>query len=185
MEKLITRYNKNLRDELKGVMGLKNSLQVPTIEKVVISVGIGDFKEDDKTISKISDEISKITGLKAKINHSKKAVSAFKLRIGQPIGLTVTLRGDKMYDFIDRLVNIALPRVRDFRGLPLKAFDGRGNYCIGIKEYSIFPEIKYEDISQNFGFQVNIKTSAKNDENGRKLLESLGFPFEKKENKNG
>lgn len=185
MEKLITRYNEIVRPELKKILSVKNINQVPAIEKVVVSTGTGDFKDDDKTIAKISGEISKITGLKPKLNLSKKAVSAFKLRIGQPVGLTVTLRGERMYDFIDRLVNIALPRVRDFRGLPLNAFDGQGNYTIGIREYSIFPEIKYEDITQNFGFQVNIKTTAKNNEEAQKLLANLGFPFEKKEQKNG
>lgn len=185
MEKLITRYNKGMKEALKKELSLKNIYEVPMLEKVVISTGIGDFKDDDKMVAKIANELSKITGLKAKTNLSRKAVSSFKLRIGQPVGLTTTLRGERMYDFIDRLVNVALPRVRDFRGLSLTAFDGKGNYTVGIKEYAIFPEIKYEDVSQNFGFQVNIKTTAKNNEAAKKLLDALGFPFEKKEQKNG
>ena len=164
---------------------MKNILEVPRLEKVVVSCGTGDFKDDDKMIAKIAGELAKITGLHPKTNLSRKAVSSFKLRIGQPVGLTTTLRGERMYDFVARLVSVALPRVRDFRGLPLSAFDGRGNYSIGIKEYAIFPEIKYEDVTHNFGFQVNIKTTAKNDGDAKRLLELLGFPFEKKEQKNG
>lgn len=185
MEKLSVRIKDIINKEVKKELSLKNDFEVPRIEKVVISTGIGDFKEDQKTVEKIQNELAKIAGQKTKVNLSRKAVSAFKLRIGQPVGLTVTLRGKKMYDFIDKLVNVALPRVRDFRGLSVKAFDGRGNYSIGIKEYSIFPEIKYEDISTNFGFQINLKISGKKDEYSKVLLEKLGFPFEKKEQKNG
>lgn len=185
MEKLINRYNKEIKDYLKKELNLKNVFEIPKMEKIVISAGIGQFKDDDKMVAKIASEMSKITGLKAKTNLSRKAVSAFKLRIGQPVGITTTLRGERMYDFIDRLVNVALPRVRDFHGLSLTAFDGKGNYTVGIKEYAIFPEIKYEDVTQNFGFQINIKTTAKNNEAAKKLLDALGFPFEKKEQKNG
>lgn len=179
MEKLIEKYNKSIIPELKKELSKKNIMQVPRLIKVVVSSGVGDFKEDDKAIEKISLELSKITGLHPKINRSRKAVSAFKLRIGQPVGITATLRGEKMYDFLDRLVGVALPRVRDFRGLLNKAFDGMGNYSIGIKDYSIFPEIKYEDVTTPFGFQVNIKTNCKNNEDSKALLVKLGFPFEK------
>lgn len=179
MEKLISKFNKSLKLKLKENLKKDNIFQVPAIEKVVVSAGIGDFKEDDKMVAKIAEELSKITGQKAKINKSRKAVSAFKLRVGQPIGVTITLRGERMYDFIERLNNIALPRVRDFRGLSLTAFDKNGNYSIGIKDYAIFPEIKYEDIVTNFGFQINIKTTAKNDADALALLKLLGFPFEK------
>lgn len=182
MEKLIEKFNKTIKPELFKNLNKKNIFEIPQIEKVVVSSGVGDYKEDDKTIEKISKELSHITGLKAKTNLSRKAVSAFKLRIGQPIGLTITLRGEKMYDFVDKLTNVALPRVRDFRGLSLTGFDRCGNYCLGIREYSIFPEVKYEDITVNFGFQVNIKTTAKTDSDAKKLLKSLGFPFEKKNN---
>lgn len=180
MEKLVEKYNKVIIPELRKELSKKNIMEVPKLTKVVVSSGVGDFKEDDKIVAKISAELSKITGLKPKINRSRKAVSAFKLRIGQPVGLTATLRGEKMYDFLDRLVSVAFPRVRDFRGLSKKSFDGQGNYSIGIKDYSIFPEIKYEDVTTPFGFQVNIKTNCKNDEDARALLVKLGFPFEKK-----
>lgn len=185
MEKLIEKYNKVIISALKKELSKGNTMEVPKLEKIVISSGVGDYKEDDKAIEKISAELSKLAGLKPKINRSRKAVSAFKLRIGQPIGLTVTLRGEKMFDFIDRLVNVSIPRVRDFRGLSNKSFDGKGNYSIGIKDYSIFPEIKYEDITKVFGFQINIKTNCKNNEDAKALLIKLGFPFEKIKEKNG
>lgn len=184
MEKLIEKYNKNIVPELKKELNKKNVMEVPKLLKVVVSTGVGDFKEDDKAIEKIGVELSKLTGLKSKTNLSRKAVSSFKLRIGQPVGLTTTLRGERMYDFLDRLVNVAFPRVRDFRGLPLKSFDGQGNYSIGIKDYAIFPEIKYEDITHSFGLEINIRTNCKTDEDAKSLLVKLGFPFEKKE-KNG
>ncbi len=182
MEKLIQKYNKEIAPKLKKELGLKNNFLIPKIIKVTVSAGIGDFKDDDAAIKKISDELAKITGQKPKLNLSKKAVSSFKLRIGQPVGLTVTLRGEKMYDFIDRLVSVALPRVRDFRGLSKKGFDGNGNYSIGIREYMIFPEVKYEEATRPFGFQVNIKTNTENDEQAKLLLSEIGFPFERKQN---
>ena len=185
MEKLITKFNKEISASLKKELSLKNQYLIPKLLKVVVSTGIGDYKEDDAAVKKITEELTKITGQKPRVNLSRKAVSSFKLRIGQPVGLTVTLRGEKMYDFIDRLINVALPRVRDFRGLSNKGFDGNGNYSIGIKEYMIFPEVKYEDATRPFGFQVNINTNVKNDNETRALLVSLGFPFEKKEQKNG
>ena len=179
MEKLAENFNKVIVGKLKEDLHKKNVFEVPRIEKIVIASGTGDYKEDDKMIEKIVTEISKIAGQKAKVNKSRKAVSAFKLRIGQPVGVSVTLRGVRMYDFIEKLVNIALPRVRDFRGLSLKSFDNAGNYSIGIRDYAIFPEIKYEDVSVNFGLEVNIKTTAKDKEDAKALLDSLGFPFEK------
>jgi large subunit ribosomal protein L5 len=180
MEKLRQKYENSIKLDLEKSLGKKNIFEIPRIEKVVVSTGVGDFKEDKGIIDKISAELTRITGQKAKVNLSRKSVSAFKLRTGQPVGLTVTLRGDRAYDFLNKLVSVALPRVRDFRGLSLKAFDGRGNYTAGIREYSIFPEVRYENISQNFGLQVNIKTTAKNDEDTKALLVALGFPFEKK-----
>lgn len=180
MEKLEKQFKDTILKDLMTSLKKKNVFEVPRIEKVVISTGTGDFKDDKGTMEKIAGEIAKITGQKAKVNLSRKAVSAFKLRIGQPVGLTVTLRGERMYDFTSRLVNVALPRVRDFRGLKTSSFDDQGNYSIGLKDYSIFPEIKYEDITVNFGLEVSIKTTAKNKEDARALLEKLGFPFEKK-----
>lgn len=179
MEKLHIQFTKEIMPAIKAKLDKKNDYEVPRIEKVIVASGIGDYKEDKGAIEKISAEFAKITGQKPKINRSRKAVSAFKLRIGQPVGLTVTLRGERMYDFLSRLVNVALPRVRDFRGLKKDAFDGQGNYSIGLRDYSIFPEIKYEDITINFGLQIVIKTTARNADQARVLLESLGFPFEK------
>lgn len=180
MEKLEKQFNDSIIKDLKTSLKKKNIQEVPRIEKVIVSTGTGDFKEDKKAIEKIAAEMAKITGQKAKINLSRKAVSAFKLRIGQPVGLTVTLRGERMYDFITRLVNVALPRVRDFKGVKATSFDGQGNYSLGLKDYSIFPEIKYEDITINFGLEVCIKTTANNKEDAKALLEKMGFPFEKK-----
>lgn len=180
MDKLIEKFNKSLLPDLKSELGKRNILETPKVEKVVVSVGVGNQKDDDKAIEKIASELSKITGQKAKLNKSRKAVSAFKLRIGQPVGLTTTLRGERMYDFLDKLVNVALPRVRDFRGLNRSAFDKSGNYSIGVKEYMIFPEVKYEEVTTLFGLQINIKTTAKNDADAEALLLKLGFPFEKK-----
>jgi len=179
MEKLIEKFKASMVKELKSELKKKNDFEIPKITKIVVSAGIGDFKEDKNKVEKIAKEIAKITGQKAKVNLSTKAVSAFKLRIGQPVGLTVTLRGERMYDFIDRLVNVALPRVRDFKGLSLKAFDNQGNYSLGIRDFSIFPEIKFEEITENFGLQVNVKTTATNKEDALALLKKLGFPFEK------
>ena len=185
MEKLVKKINQTVNPEIKKKHNYKNLNQVVRIEKVIVSCGVGNFKDDAKMIDNISSELTKITGQKPMINRSRKAVSSFKLRTGQPVGLTVTLRGERMYDFIDRLINIAIPRVRDFRGLPLSSFDGCGNYAIGIKEHTIFPEIKYESVTHNFGFQINIKTNSKSDQDSRELLEFIGFPFEKKEKNNG
>lgn len=181
MEKLQEKFIKEILPQLKSELKLKNIHETPKIEKVVVSSGIGDFKEDDAMIKKAVNVFSKITGLMPKITKSRKAVSAFKLRIGQPVGLTTTLRGEKAYDFISRLVDITIPRIRDFRGLKLSAFDKNGNYSIGIKDSSIFPEIKLEDTLPSFGLQINIKTNVKDSGQTLILLKKLGFPFEKEQ----
>lgn len=183
MDKLSTKFKTVIVKELKKVLQKSNDFEVPRLEKVVISTGIGNYKEDKGIIEKISAELAKITGQKPKLNLSKKSVSAFKLRIGQPVGLTVTLRGERMYDFVDRLVNATLPRVRDFRGLKDSGFDQQGNYSIGLRDYSISPEVKYEEIPVNFGLEINIKNKAKNIQEGKVLLTKLGFPFSVKEKK--
>jgi len=180
MDKLIEKYKKSIVGELQKQLEYKNVNQVPKLEKIVISAGVGDFKEDKGAIEKIAGEITKITGQKPKINLSTKAVSAFKLRIGQPVGITSTIRGKRMYDFLEKLINIALPRVRDFKGTSVKAFDGNGNYSIGIRDHTIFPEIKYEEAAQPFGLQINIKTTAKNNKDAKALLDLIGIPFEKR-----
>lgn len=179
MERLIEKFNKVILPAVKAELKIENVHELPKIEKVVVSVGTGDFKEDKAAIEKICAEIAKITGQKAKVNKSVKAVSAFKLRIGQPVGVTVTLRGIRMYDFLSRLINVALPRVRDFRGLSTTSFDNAGNYSIGLRDYSIFPEIKYEEITHNFGLEINIRIKARNRDDSKALLTKLGFPFKK------
>ena len=173
------KIEEKLTKSLMSKLGLSNPHQTPKVEKVVISSGIGAIKEDKNAIKTVSDDLLAITGQKPKINLSRKSVSAFKLRNNQPVGLTVTLRGDRMYAFLSRLTNIAMPRIRDFKGLSSKAFDGQGNFCVGISEHVIMPEIKYDTVNQAFGFQINIKTSAKNNEQAKALLVELGFPFEK------
>ncbi len=179
MNKLREKFINQYMTELKDQLNLENINQVPRLAKIVVSAKTGDIKEDRDAIQKTVLEISEFCGQKPQINNSRKAVSSFKLRIGQPVGISVTLRSDKMYDFVTRLVNIALPRVRDFKGLKKSSFDGRGNYSIGISEHIIMPEIKYEGNSSVFGFQVNIHTTAKNNQQSLALLEKLGFPFEK------
>lgn len=181
MAKLSQKFNEEIQPTLKKELNIKNNFEIPKVEKVVVSVGIGAYKEDKNAIDKIISEFQKVVGQKPKINRSKKAVSAFKLRIGQVVGLTATLRGERMFDFINRFVNVALPRVRDFRGLNSESFDGQGNYTVGLKDYSIFPEIRYEDVTHPFGLEVNVKIKARSREEARLLLEKIGFPFSKKD----
>jgi large subunit ribosomal protein L5 len=166
---------------LQKELNIKNVLAVPRLEKVKVSVGIGTLTKNTKDFSDVIENIAKITGQKPVITKAKIAISNFKLRQGMPIGITVTLRGRKMYDFIYRFVNIALPRVRDFRGLSPKAFDGKGNYSVGLKESLVFPEINPDDVLNVHGLQATIVTTAKNDEQGLALLKHLGFPFKKTE----
>jgi len=175
----INKIENDLNQRLSKKLGLSNPHLIPQVSKVVISCGIGDIKEDKKAILSVSDDLTAFTGQKPKINLSKKSVSAFKLRENQPVGLTVTLRGRRMHDFLSRLTNIALPRVRDFKGLSNKSFDGKGNFSLGITEHVIMPEIKYDTVNQPFGFQVNIRTTASDNEKAKVLLCELGFPFEK------
>lgn len=179
MTELKDKFTKEIRPTLMKELGFSSIEATPKIVKIVVSSKTGRIKEDDKAVAKQQAELSTICGQFAKINKSKKAVSSFKLRIGQPVGLTCTLRSGKMYDFITRFVVTALPRVRDFKGLSLKGFDKNGNYTIGVTEHTIIPEIKYESVSNVFGFQINIHTTARNKEECYKLLQSLGFPFEK------
>ena len=164
---------------LKEELGLKNNLAAPIISKVKINVGIGTLTKKTKDFSEVINNVSKITGQKPVVTKAKLAVSNFKLRKGMPTGITVTLRGKRAYDLIDRLISIVLPRVRDFRGLSIKSFDGKGNYSIGFKEALVFPEINPDDVSNVHGLQVSIITTAKNDDEGIALLKKLGFPFKK------
>ncbi len=171
-------YKDSIAPALQKTLEIKNKLAIPKVDRIHVNVGIGSMvSSGNKDFSNIVENIANITGQKPIVTKAKKAISNFKLREGMPVGVTVTLRGEKMYSFLNRLVNIALPRVRDFRGITKKSFDGRGNYHIGIKECSIFPEINPDDISKIHGLQISVITSANNDEEGYELLKALGFPF--------
>ena len=162
---------------LKDRFDFKNDMQVPRLEKVVVNIGVGEAVQEPKVLESTMAELTAITGQKPSIRRAKKAISNFKLRAGIPIGCMVSLRGNRMYEFLDRLISFALPQVRDFRGVSAKSFDGRGNYNLGIKEQIIFPEIDYDIIDQVRGMNITIVTSAKSDEEGCELLKSLGMPF--------
>lgn len=172
-------YTKEIVPDLMKRLGYSSSMQVPRLEKIVISVSSGDVVQNPKLVNGIVDEITAIAGQKAVVTKAKKAISNFKLRQGIPIGVRVTLRRDRMWSFLDRLQTLALPRVRDFRGLPSKGFDGRGNYNMGLKEQIVFPEINFDKIEKVRGMNITICTTADNDNDGRALLEALGMPFRK------
>jgi large subunit ribosomal protein L5 len=170
-------YQSEVVQKLRADFNYKNIMEVPRIEKVVINMGLGEAIQNVKILDSASSELNKISGQKAVITKAKKSIASFKLREGMPIGCMVTLRRDRMYEFLDRLMNIALARVRDFKGVSGKAFDGQGNYTLGIKEQLIFPEINYDEIDKIKGLNVTIVTSAKNDEEGKALLKYMGMPF--------
>jgi large subunit ribosomal protein L5 len=170
-------YNNELRDRLKDELGVSSTMQVPRISKITLNMGVGDAKTEAKALDSAMDELSTIAGQRAQMRRARKSIAAFKLREGMPIGARVTLRGDRMYEFLDRLVSIALPRIRDFRGLDPGSFDGRGNYSLGIREQIIFPEIDYDQIQSVRGLDIAITTTAKDDESARALLTGLGLPF--------
>ena len=172
-------YRDKLVPELKEKLGLKNTMQVPRILKITINMGVGEAVADKKVMDAATADMAKITGQKPAVTKAKKSVATFKVRDGQAIGCKVTLRGDRMYEFLDRLVSIAIPRIRDFRGISTRSFDGRGNYSLGVKEQIIFPEIQYDQIDQIRGMDITISTSASDDKHGRALLEAFNFPFRK------
>ena len=172
-------YSKEVRKKIADEFKIKNPMALPKIEKVVINMGVGEAIQNAKLLDSASDELSTITGQKPVITRAKKSIASFKLREGQAIGTMVTLRGEKMYEFLDRLINIALPRVRDFRGVPSKSFDGRGNYTLGIRDHLIFPEIDPVKVDKSKGMNITIVTTAPNDEQARFLLRELGMPFGK------
>ncbi|MBQ2454305.1 MAG: 50S ribosomal protein L5 [Lachnospiraceae bacterium] len=181
MSRYKEQYNKEIRDAMQKKFGYKNVMEIPKIEKIVVNMGVGEAKDNAKLLDSAVTDLEKITGQHVVTTKAKKAVANFKIREGMAIGCKVTLRGDKMYDFLDRLVNLALPRVRDFRGVPASSFDGRGNYALGIKEQIIFPEIEYDKIDKIRGMDVIIVTTAKTDEEARELLRLFNMPFEKQE----
>jgi large subunit ribosomal protein L5 len=172
-------YQTELVPQLMKDLQLKNVMEVPRVEKVVINMGLGEAIQNIKVLESAVDELSRLTGQKAVITKAKKSIATFKLREGMPIGCMVTLRRDRAYEFLDRLINVALPRVRDFKGVSSKAFDGRGNYTLGIREQIIFPEIDLDKIDKVKGLNVTIVTTARTDEEGRALLTCLGMPFRK------
>jgi large subunit ribosomal protein L5 len=177
MARLKEVYSKDLVPQLMKDFSYKNVMEVPKIEKIVVNMGLGEAIQNVKILDSASTELSAITGQKAVITKAKKSIASFKLREGMPIGCMVTLRKDRMYEFLDRLINVALPRVRDFKGVSGKAFDGAGNYSLGVKEQLIFPEINYDKVDKIKGMNVTIVTSAKTDEEGKALLKLLGMPF--------
>lgn len=177
MSQLKETYQKEMVPQLMETLKLKNPMQVPRLVKIVLNVGMGEAIHNMKLLDSAVEELTLISGQKPVITRAKKSIAAFKLREGMPIGCMVTLRRDRMYDFMSKLVNIALPRVRDFRGISGKAFDGRGNYSLGIREQIIFPEIDYDKIDKINGLNVSIVTSAKTDQEGKELLRLMGMPF--------
>ena len=179
MARLKEKYNNEIVDAMTKRFGYENIMQVPKLEKIVVNMGVGEAKENSKILDSAIADLEKITGQKAVTTKAKNSVANFKIREGMPIGCKVTLRGEKMYEVLDRLVNLALPRVRDFRGVNPNAFDGRGNYALGIKEQLIFPEIEYDKVDKVRGMDIIVVTTAETDEEARELLAQFGMPFKK------
>ena len=179
MSRLKDLYSNEIKDAMVKKFGYKNVMQIPKLDNIVINMGVGEAKENAKVLDTAIKDLETITGQKAVVTRAKKSVANFKLREGMPIGCKVTLRGEKMYEFTDRLVNLALPRVRDFRGVNPDAFDGRGNYALGIKEQLIFPEIEYDKVDKVRGMDIIFVTTAETDEEARELLTLFGMPFKK------
>ncbi len=177
MSRLQEQYNNELHGQIMQKLGLKNAMQVPRISKITLNMGVGEAVADKKVLDNALGDLEKIAGQKPQITRARKSVATFKIRDGNKIGCMVTLRRERMYEFLDRLVNIAIPRVRDFRGLNPKAFDRQGNYSIGVSEQIIFPEINYDQIDAIRGLDITITTTARNPEEGRALLEAFNFPF--------
>ena len=181
MARLKERYREEVVPELMNEFGYNNVMQVPKLEKIVVNIGLGEAVANAKALESAVSDLSTITGQRPVVTRAKKSIAAFKLRAGMPIGAMVTLRGPRMYEFLDRLVGITLPRIRDFRGVSPNSFDGRGNYTLGLKEQLAFPEIDYDRIDKARGLEVSLVTTAKTDEEGRRLLALLGMPFARTE----
>lgn len=180
---LQTRYIEEIKPKLKQELVIANVMAIPKLIKIVVNVGLGEALADKKVIEKVSSQLQVITGQKPGLTRAKVSIAAFKLRAGEPVGLRVTLRGKRMYDFMEKLIAIVLPRVRDFRGLSVRGFDGRGNYSLGLQEQILFPEVEYSSVDKVRGLEITIVTSAGNNKAGHKLLQELGFPFEKEKSK--
>jgi large subunit ribosomal protein L5 len=181
MPRLKQRYRDEIAPALKTQLELGNVMQVPRLEKIVVNIGLGEAINDSKALEGALRDLTTITGQKPRVNRARKSIAAFKLREGMPIGVKVTLRGDRMWEFFDRLLSIALPRIRDFRGLKATAFDGRGNYTFGLVEQLVFPEIDYDSIDAVRGMDITIVTTAETDEQGRAFLDAFGFPFARRQ----
>ena len=179
MNRLRQKYENEVKNQMVEKFGYKSVMQIPTIDKIVINMGIGDAVSNSKVLDEAVAELALITGQKPVITRAKKSIAGFRLREGMPIGCKVTLRGERMYDFLDKLVSISLPRVRDFRGVSKKSFDGRGNYTLGVKEQLIFPEIDFDKVNKVRGMDIVVVTNANTDEEARELLTQLGMPFQK------
>lgn len=179
MSRLSDLYNKQIRNEMQEKFGYTNVMDIPKLEKIVINIGVGEATENTKTVDAAASDLEAITGQKPMICKAHKSLAAWKIREGMPLGCKVTLRGERMYEFLDRLINIALPHVRDFRGISSTSFDGRGNYAFGVKEQLIFPEIDFEKIDRVRGMDIIVVTTAKTDEEARELLTKFGMPFKK------
>jgi large subunit ribosomal protein L5 len=175
--RLRDRYFKEVQPALMKELGIENPMAAPKLEKIIVNMGVGEATQNAKLIDPAATEVGQITGQKPVITKARKSIAAFKVREGMPIGVMVTLRGDRMYEFFDRLVNVALPRVRDFRGVPTKSFDGRGNYTLGVRDQLIFPEIDYAKVEKTKGMNITIVTSAGSDDQARALLKAMGMPF--------
>jgi len=184
MSELQNKYKTKIISKLKEEFGYKNNLAVPSLEKVIVNIGLGRAITDSKVFEQVNKDIKLISGQKPVKTYAHKSISGFKIRKGLPIGMMVTLRGKRMYDFLEKLIDIVLPQVRDFRGIKSTAFDQSGNYSLGIKEHIVFPEIDYENVSEVYGLEINIITTVKRNKEAKRLLELLGFPFSK-EQKNG
>jgi large subunit ribosomal protein L5 len=179
--RLKVQYNEEIKDQLKEDLDLDNVMRVPRLTKIVVNMGAGDAAADGKLIDGVIEDLRIITGQQPKVNRARKSVSNFKVREGQAIGAHVTLRGDRMWEFLDRLVALAIPRIRDFRGLSAKGFDGRGNYSFGVTEQLIFPEIDYDKVQKVRGMDITLVTTAETDEQGKALLDAFGFPFRRQQ----
>ena len=179
MNRLKERFNNEIVESMIEKFGYESPMEVPKVEKIVLNMGVGDAVANSRNLENAVNELTLIAGQKPVVTHAKKSIAGFRLREGMPIGCKVTLRGDRMYDFLDKLVTVSLPRVRDFRGVSKNSFDGRGNYTLGVKEQLIFPEISYDDVSKVRGLDIVIVTTAETDEESRELLTQLGMPFQK------
>ena len=177
MARLKERYNEEIREQLIDRFGYSSAMQAPRLQKITLNMGVGDAKQDSKVLDAATEQLATIAGQQPSVRRARKSIANFKLREGMPVGLSVTLRGERAYEFLDRLTSVAIPRIRDFRGLRTTSFDGRGNYSMGVREQIIFPEIDYDSIDQVRGLDITITTTAKTDEEARVLLELLGLPF--------